>query len=504
MTSSVNFERRRLVLGAAAVAGGGKLISRTGIALAVEKKEMKDVVIIIPGIMGSVLMKDGREVWGASWGTLMNTIFSRGNALDVLKLGGDSIEREDIEDGIVAERLFPTAHLIPYFWTIDGYTELTDWVQAKFNVQPGQNYFEFAYDWRRDVRASARRLEKFVYDRLKKWRSTSGAQDAKLVFLCHSMGGLVAHYFIEALHGWKDTRTLFTLGTPFWGSMNALETLATTPLARGRSGIAPDLTHLIRTFTSAYQLLPNCRCVSTGEGLSTLFDSRVSLNLPPEKLSASEELRDGLELAVTENSGRESYVGSYKHYAVIGTFQDTKQYAEIGSGGPRFSNTLRTGTKTYEEGDGTVPVYSAIPRKYVNEPQKFNIAQQHASLQKDPRVLEQIRAVLSFEDPGPRGDDNVGALDIALSVNSLYLSDESIVIHAKCSVDRCPLQVMMKNTLSGAVVVSARLLDQGEGMHKVELRPGEPGTYRVTVSTIDGFGSVSDCFVVAPRDYQSS
>ena len=31
-----------------------------------QQQPMSDVIVLIPGILGSVLVKDGKEVWGAS------------------------------------------------------------------------------------------------------------------------------------------------------------------------------------------------------------------------------------------------------------------------------------------------------------------------------------------------------------------------------------------------------------------------------------------------------
>jgi pimeloyl-ACP methyl ester carboxylesterase len=39
----------------------------------------------------------------------------------------------------------------------------------------------------------------------------------KLILVGHSMGGLVARYFLECLEGWRDTRRLVTFGTPYRG-----------------------------------------------------------------------------------------------------------------------------------------------------------------------------------------------------------------------------------------------------------------------------------------------
>ena len=31
-----------------------------------QPQPMRDVIVVVPGILGSVLVKDGREVWGGS------------------------------------------------------------------------------------------------------------------------------------------------------------------------------------------------------------------------------------------------------------------------------------------------------------------------------------------------------------------------------------------------------------------------------------------------------
>ena len=70
------------------------------------------------------------------------------------------------------------------------------------------------------------------------------------------MGGLVARYYLEVLEGWRECKALITFGTPYWGSMNALDYLA-----NGYKKVFLDLTELMRSFTSVYQLLPIYRVV---------------------------------------------------------------------------------------------------------------------------------------------------------------------------------------------------------------------------------------------------
>jgi hypothetical protein len=74
------------------------------------------------------------------------------------------------------------------------------------------------------------------------------------------MGGLVVRYFLEVLGGWRDCRALVTFGTPYRGSLNALNFLA-----NGYKRLFTDLSEVMRSFPSMYQLLPIYRALRIGE-----------------------------------------------------------------------------------------------------------------------------------------------------------------------------------------------------------------------------------------------
>jgi hypothetical protein len=82
---------------------------------------LRDLVIAIPGITGSVLEKDGKAVWGWSGGTLWRTVASGAETIRALSLSGaDDPSLDDLGDGVRATKLMPDAHLIPGLWEIDG------------------------------------------------------------------------------------------------------------------------------------------------------------------------------------------------------------------------------------------------------------------------------------------------------------------------------------------------------------------------------------------------
>ena len=201
-----------------------------------------DVVVVLPGISGSVLTKDGKEVWGTSSGAIWHAVSSGGDSIKALALTApDDPTLDDLGDGVTATRLIQDLHIIPGLWKIDGYSGMIARLQSGLGLEIGKNLLEFPYDWRRDNSASARRLQRLGRQWLNDWRQASGNHQAKLIFVAHSMGGLVARYFLEVLGGWKDARALISFGTPYRGSLNALGYLA-NGFAKGIGPLSIDLT----------------------------------------------------------------------------------------------------------------------------------------------------------------------------------------------------------------------------------------------------------------------
>ena len=60
---------------------------------------MKDVIVLLPGIMGSALDKDGTTVWDTSVGAFGRALFSLGASVQALALESDT----STGDGVSAE-----------------------------------------------------------------------------------------------------------------------------------------------------------------------------------------------------------------------------------------------------------------------------------------------------------------------------------------------------------------------------------------------------------------
>ena len=172
----------------------------------VERLELRDFVVVLPGILGSTLIRDGQEIWAPSAGAVWKAIRSFGASIQCLTLPVD-LGDDHPGDGVEALALMPDLHVLPGIWSANiGYNRLLAWLMQRFKLvladpedfaTPG-NLLPFAYDWRLSCRYNARRLKRVVEPALERWRALDNAnRDARLIFICHSMGGLVARWYVE-------------------------------------------------------------------------------------------------------------------------------------------------------------------------------------------------------------------------------------------------------------------------------------------------------------------
>ena len=210
-------------------------------------------VVFIPGIMGSGLVDPTaipQRLWGnitawVSWNpppltplpSRMPEWFGRitdGNGVDLpgrVSQAGDVMSLPGLVD--------PYA---PFLRILGGATDL----------------LVFTYDWRLSNTISARALAEAI--RLRWWPEGQPAEvspEQRVTIITHSMGGLVARFYIEALGGRSFTQRLITGGTPHLGGPEAYSAFhgKSTPLPW--FGIPPPMQQdLVRAYASTLQLLP--------------------------------------------------------------------------------------------------------------------------------------------------------------------------------------------------------------------------------------------------------
>jgi pimeloyl-ACP methyl ester carboxylesterase len=469
------------------------------------KVRMQDLIVLLPGITGSVLQKDGRDLWSPSLRALFGAAATLGKNLNEMKLQGDDPEIDDLGDGITASRLVPDAVLVPGLVKIDGYTKLSEMIKACFDVKEGAlhaventprpaNYFEFPYDWRRDNRAAARWLKQLIDARLPRWREYAGAE-AGVILIAHSMGGIIARHYLEVLGGREYCKALITLGTPYGGSLKALDFLA-----NGCRKYFVDLSQTMATFTSVYQLLPIYKAVNSGDGCKKVIEvdiSGVNREMACEALAFHRRIMDEVD-SRSKGGDKEPYL----ILPVVGTYQPTLQSAELYQGELTVSEALPPDVdRLLWHGDGTVPYLSATPHELGKSLRNNFYAESHGSLQCNDFVLDFIYDQLhdsQIKRPslrgGPRGARQRTA--ISLYVDDLYTAGEPIVIRARVLEEGEELSDMSKfRKHMGAIRASLESVDRPGAKMEAELtRAGnewrlecgvlQAGAYRAEVRTV--------------------
>jgi pimeloyl-ACP methyl ester carboxylesterase len=227
-------------------------------------------VVVIPGIMGSRLLRpDGTPVW-------LNVRNAIGHYDLALPL---TLPLSESRDDLVPGPLLGTTAVMPRLFGFTEYYDLLDILavagfRAASRKGDGQDpaHHLFSYDWRRDLVETARRL----HDTLEQLAEARGDPDTRFNLIGHSMGGLVARYYLRygtAEPGgpvtWAGARRIANLvlvAVPNAGGIHALEAM----LYGNRVGLSHTTlaAPVIARMPSVYQLLPS-------RGAPALIDDKL-------------------------------------------------------------------------------------------------------------------------------------------------------------------------------------------------------------------------------------
>lgn len=377
---------------------------------------MRDVIVVLPGIMGSVLSRGDSTVWDPGIG-MSKRLIGTSKWIDSLKVKeSDDPSNPGWLDGIVPTGLAKSQAIIPGLLEIDGYTELDRVIKKSFErtlvegdpLRPGHrvdkedpsiyghpNYFRFAYDWRRDLRASALRLHDLLEVVLGNYRKRQ-SPDAKVIFIAHSMGGLLARYYLEGTNprtgesfdGWANVRELLSMGTPYRGAIPAIG-----HLVNGFKVAFIDFSAALQSYNGVYQLMPRYKAI-----LDQRADAPPAWIYPYEMTGVADfdtgRAKDAFEFHKTIEDGVNTnrLVTTYPRthcVPVIGFGQGTLNSAELDDNGLKLFERLPPHVPAaMEGGDGTVPAVSAVPLEYSRDrPTVRYLNQKHGAIQTDAQLL---------------------------------------------------------------------------------------------------------------------
>jgi pSer/pThr/pTyr-binding forkhead associated (FHA) protein len=198
-------------------------------------------VIFVPGTMGSQLWLGSERVWPN-----VNLLFKQP---DVLRYSEDTRLKPK---GILNEMV-----VVPNLISFDQYNLLGDYLVEELGYERGNTFIEFAYDWRQDVRQSARELAQVIDG----WNVTS-----PITIIAHSLGTLVSRYYVEKLGGKKKVSRLVVIGGPHQGVPKIAANLLTGVDLLPFGLMGKRLTDIIETFPTCYQILPLYPCAIDQHG----------------------------------------------------------------------------------------------------------------------------------------------------------------------------------------------------------------------------------------------
>ena len=94
------------------------------------KVASNDLIVVIPGITGSTLTRDGKEIWSSKPTTVLAALATFGRQIRKLQLPSD-IGDQTPDDGVETAALISHLHFIPGLWTpIHGYDKLVERLRA--------------------------------------------------------------------------------------------------------------------------------------------------------------------------------------------------------------------------------------------------------------------------------------------------------------------------------------------------------------------------------------
>ncbi|WP_158104086.1 esterase/lipase family protein [Amycolatopsis pretoriensis] len=440
-------------------------------------QHLQHLVVVIPGIGGSILERPDGKTWERTPAKLATTVIRPSY------LGLDRFPE------MKPTALITTFTALGSIVTSPGYEGLSSLLTDNFrNVvthvhNPGLpiprnvDVLLFPYDFRRSVTDAAQRLAAAVHEAL-----GPDAPRRRVVVLAHSMGGLVARYWLGPLGGWPVCNALLTLGTPHRGAPKALEWLIRGP------GVGP-LRHLgvrnvLRGWPSMYELLPQYPAV-----WDTVAGREIELTTLPRSSYADQ-------FASMAAAGRQVHEDIAKAWADIppDRVPDVVPFFGRGHATPNLVTLGSSGRLviTKEDppwrgnvgwaGDGTVPTLSAIPRE-LGETRLIwrGTAERHGPLASTLSLLDPLRSY-SGEALPTRGAEAPSSPWLGLDVEDVVPAGEEVTVGLTVHPEGTEaerVRVTAKSVLGGATVF-ATAMDGGARTWRTMLPALPAGRYQLT------------------------
>ena len=308
-------------------------------------------VVVVPGFAGSNLWRGSEQVWPSL------KLFGHPEFLRV----GRPLEARGILDQLV---------VVPGLLKLAQYSALTEYLRQSLDYEVGRDLLEFAYDFRQDNRRSAIELGAAI----EQWNPA-----APITIIAHSMGCLIARYYIERLGGKRRVERVVLLGGPHAGNPYAFAGLLSGPHLLPLGMKNAQWREQLATFPSWYQILPTNQCVSDGgTWLDVLGDDSW---VPEQHRPLLHDARRFREELGAHSSVPAVCVFGYGVKTIAGASVERTAAGEITNADLRYTDL----------GDGMIPQESGILPGAEIHP----VRQQHGSLYVDDDVRMRLKLELT-------------------------------------------------------------------------------------------------------------
>ncbi|MDN5851298.1 MAG: hypothetical protein L0K86_00365 [Actinomycetia bacterium] len=381
------------------------------------------LVVVVPGIGGSVLA-DPRDESAAVWGA------RPGDVVDLVR----HPDRLGLDRRLEPVGLIRSTSLLG-FTIVPGYEDLmrglnslgvTDERGDPCRPVPNATVVAAPYDFRRSIADAARRLDAVVGAHL--GDATEAERAGRVVVVGHSLGGLVARYWMGVMQRWPWCRSLVTIATPHRGAPKALGWWVNGPRVLGRTLKGP--LRLVREWPSVAELLPRYEAVHDATTGTWCYPH----DLPLPALTGSARDAYALHEQIEQSWGDMPRRGP-EMLTWLGWSHPTAESAVWDGSGLEVAKVrpgwLAGSGWDRDLGDGTVPAISAVPIESSHHAGTITrLRARHVPMVNTPSVVALLRGYLARASiDWVRGDEDADHPPaLGLDLDELYAAGEPIPV----------------------------------------------------------------------------
>lgn len=448
---------------------------------------LKHLVVVIPGIGGSELEGQDGLAWGGSLAQVLKSLASP--------------ERLDIDRPLRAVRLIQGVTLLPGWTVARDYRDLVADIRKAFdNVvldegHPDQprleaNVLLFPYDFRRSIAETATVLDEIVRRRLDQ-QAGVGRVTRRVVVVAHSLGGLIARYWLGPLGAWPLCRAVITLGTPHRGAPKALQWLVN---GLPRPFDVGGASRVLRGWPAVYELLPRYRAVWNQPAQTASYPHELAAAWPIDARAAQRafEVHGEIEDAW---SRMPSTADAPELVPLVGAGHRTLEWATWDGARLCVSKDAPAEPAPWLpdddlRGDGTVPGVSAIPIELSDRPAAWRQASyRHGTIASAREIVQLLRQYAGESLAAVRGEGPAAASTqprLGLDLEECYLAGVPVPLRVELHGVRDTTRAEVWAEISKEGVATAahtRLRLERDGADwSGDLRSLVPGLWRVRVA----------------------